>query len=900
MSRKPLVLVDGSFYIYRSFFALPPLSTKDGQPTGAIKGALNALNKLLKQYQPTHAAVIFDAGGATFRHELSADYKAHRPPTPDDLKAQFAPLQDIVRGLGLPVILERGIEGDDILGTLAVEAANHGWDVIISTGDKDMTQLVNDRITIVNPFMDTILDDAGVEAKFGVKPSQIIDYLALVGDASDGIAGVQGVGPKTAVKWLQQYGSIANLIANADKITGKVGETFRNSLPQVALSQQLATIDCQLALKVHPDALIRQAADKVTLSELYQRLEFNGLLASIDATALPVVEADEAPTPPPIATKYHTVTTEVAWQQLLQHMTEARAFAFDTETTSLNYKEAKIVGFSVCMVVGEAYYVPLAHNYLGAPEQLDRIKTLAELKPLLENPHIGKIGQHLKYDTHVLANHGIDLQGIVFDTMLASYVLDATATRHNMDDLAKYYLNYQTTTFEDLAGKGVKQLCFDEIDIEAASHYACEDADITLRLKEVFMPMLLAQPALHHLFHDLEMPVAPILQQMEARGILLDFNQLQKLSQSMGERLLVLEKQAHDIAGQAFNLASPKQLGEVLFEKLAIAGGKKTASGQYGTGEAVLEQIDHPLATLLLEHRALSKLKGTYTDKLPQLADPLSKRVHTSYHQAIAATGRLSSSDPNLQNIPIRSAEGRQIRQAFIAAEGYQLVAADYSQIELRLMAHLSQDERLLEAFKQGEDIHKATAAEVFGIPLAEVTHEQRRNAKAINFGLLYGMSAFGLAKQINASRSEAQTYIDLYFSRYTGVKRYMEQTRHVAGDNGFVETLYGRKLPVREIHSKNPTLRQAAERAAINAPLQGSAADIIKRAMIAVDAELKHQGFDAYLLLQVHDELVLEVRTEQVPAVTEMLKVAMSGVAELSVPLLVEVGVGMNWDEAH
>ncbi len=900
MSRKPLVLVDGSFYIYRSFFALPPLSTKDGQPTGAIKGALNALNKLLRQYEPTHAAVIFDAGGATFRHELSADYKAHRPPTPDDLKAQFSPLQDIVRGLGLPVILERGIEGDDILGTLAVEAANYGWDVIISTGDKDMTQLVNDRITIVNPFMDTILDDAGVEAKFGVKPSQIIDYLALVGDTSDGIAGVQGVGPKTAVKWLQQYGSIANLIANADKITGKVGETFRNSLPQVALSQQLATIDCQLALKVHPDALIRQAADKVALTELYQRLEFNGLLASIDATALPVVEADEAPTPPPIATKYHTVTTEAAWQQLLQRLTEARAFAFDTETTSLNYKEAKIVGFSVCIVVGEAYYVPLAHSYLGAPEQLDRVKTLAELKPLLENPHIGKIGQHLKYDTHVLANHGIDLQGIVFDTMLASYVLDATATRHNMDDLAKYYLNYQTTTFEEVAGKGVKQLCFDEVEIEAASHYACEDADITLRLKELFMPMLLAQPALHHLFHDLEMAVAPILQHMEARGTLLDFAQLQRLSLAMGERLVALEKQAHDIAGMPFNVASPKQLGEVLFDKLGIAGGKKTTSGQYATGEAVLEQIDHIIAQVVLEHRSLSKLKGTYTDKLPLMADPITHRVHTSYHQAVAATGRLSSSDPNLQNIPIRSAEGRQIRQAFIAADGYQLVAADYSQIELRLMAHLSQDTRLLEAFRQGEDVHKATAAEVFGVPLDEVTHDQRRNAKAINFGLLYGMSAFGLAKQINASRSEAQSYIDLYFSRYTGVKRYMEQTRHVAGDNGFVETLFGRKLPVRDIHSKNPTLRQAAERAAINAPLQGSAADIIKRAMIAVDAELKQQQFDAYLLLQVHDELVLEVRSEQVPAVSAMLKKAMCGVAELSVPLLVDVGVGMNWDEAH
>lgn len=900
MSRKPLVLVDGSFYIYRSFFALPPLSTKDGQPTGAIKGALNALNKLLKQYQPSHVAVVFDAGGVTFRHELSADYKAHRPPTPDDLKAQFAPLQDIVCAMGLPVLLEQGVEGDDILGTLAVEAASHGWDVIISTGDKDMAQLVNERITLVNPFMDTVLDATGVEAKFGVKPSQIIDYLALVGDSSDGIAGVQGVGPKTAVKWLQEHGSIANLIANAASIKGKVGETFRNSLSQVALSQQLATIDCQLALKVHPDALIRQTPNHTVLKDLYQRFEFNGLLASVDASALPTFDAQSEPEAPPISTKYHTVNTASAWSALLDKLNLAPAFAFDTETTSLNYKEARIVGFSVSLVVGEAYYVPLAHSYLGAPEQLDRDTVLKQLKPILENPHIGKIGQHLKYDTHVLANHGISLQGIVFDTMLASYVLDATATRHNLDDLAKHYLNYQTTTFEELAGKGVKQLTFDQIEVEKASHYACEDADITLRLKELFVPKLLAEPSLNHLLHDIEMPVAPILQQMEARGTLLDFAQLQKLSQQMGERLTELEKQAHDIAGTVFNLASPKQLGEILFDKLGLEGGKKTATGQYATGENILEQLEHPLAKVILEHRSLSKLKGTYTDTLPKMANPVSKRIHTSYHQAVTATGRLSSSDPNLQNIPIRSAEGRQIRQAFIAADGYQLVAADYSQIELRLMAHLSQDERLLHAFSMGEDIHKATAAEVFGIPLNEVSNEQRRNAKAINFGLLYGMSAFGLAKQINASRSEAQAYIDLYFNRYTGVKRYMDNIRHQAGDKGFVETLFGRKLPMRDIHSKNPTIRQAGERAAINAPLQGSAADIIKLAMIAVDAQLKLQQLDAYLLLQVHDELVLEVKNEHVERVKAMLPIAMSGVANLAVPLLVEVGVGNNWDEAH
>jgi len=902
MTTKPLMLVDGSFYIYRSYFALPPLTTRSGQPTGAVKGALNALQKLLKQYQPTHCAVIFDTGGPTFRHEMSADYKAHRPPTPDDLKSQFEPLQNLVRAMGIPVVMLEGVEGDDLLGTLAVMAAGHGHDVLISTGDKDMAQLVNDRITIINPFSEKtpIQDAAGVLEKFGVRPDQIIDYLALVGDASDGIAGVQGVGPKTAAKWLQTYDNLDNLIANADKLTGKVGETFRNSQETLALARKLATIHSNLHLQMGMDDLRRRDSDREALTELYKTLEFSGLLASLDTTALPTVEEDEAPSEPPLATRYHTVFTHSAFDALLKRLHEARAFAFDTETTSLNYREARIVGFSVSLEAGEAYYVPLAHDYLGVPEQLDRDTALAALKPILENEHIGKIGQHLKYDTHVLANHGITLRGIVFDTMLASYVLDATATRHNMDDLARHYLNYQTTTFEEIAGKGVKQLSFNAVEIETASAYACEDADITLRLKEHFQPLLLAQPKLNHLFHDLEMPVAPILQQMEAKGALLDFDQLQKLSVAMAKRLAELETEGHDIAGTPFNLASPKQLGEILYDKLMLPGGKKTASGQYATGEDVLEQIDHPLAKLVLEHRGLSKLKGTYTDKLPQLADPVTRRIHTSYHQAVAATGRLSSSDPNLQNIPVRTAEGRMIRQAFVAPPGYKLVAADYSQIELRLMAHLSGDARLLDAFALGEDVHKATAAEVMGVPLAEVTHEMRRAAKAINFGLLYGMSAFGLSKQLGSSMPQAKAYIDLYFARYPGVRRYMDETRELAKRQGFVETLFGRKLPVREINSKNAAMRAGAERAAINAPLQGSAADIIKRAMIAVDAQLKLQQFDATLLMQVHDELVLEVREDQVESVSAMLKVAMSGVASLAVPLLVEVGVGSNWDEAH
>jgi DNA polymerase-1 len=612
MTAKPLLLIDGSYYIYRSYFALPPLSTRSGQPTGAVRGAVNALQKLLKQYHPTHIAVVFDPPGPTFRHEMAADYKAHRPPTPDDLKAQFEPLKQLVRAMGIPVLCVDGFEGDDVIGTLAKLAERHGQDVIISTADKDMTQLVNERITIVNPFTDKdgILDPAGVEAKFGVRPDQIIDYLALVGDASDGIAGVQGVGPKTAVKWLQAWGSLDNLIANGDQLTGKVGETFRNSLDQVRLSRTLATIHCEAPVDLDIDGLVRRDSDREALKAIYTELEFSGLLATLDATALPAVEDDEAPSAPPIATRYHTVTTQSAYDALLKRLTEARAFSFDTETTSLNYREARIVGFSVSLEVGEAYYVPLAHDYLGAPEQLDRNAALAAIKPILENEHIGKIGQHLKYDTHVLANHGITLRGVVFDTMLASYVLDATATRHNMDDLARHYLNYQTTTFEEIAGKGVKQLTFDRIELEPASAYACEDADITLRLKEHFQPLLLAEPKLNHLFHELEMPVAPILQQMEAKGALLDFPQLQRLSENMAKRLAELETQAHAIAGMPFNVASPKQLGEVLFDKLMLPGGKKTASGQYATGEDVLEGLDHELAKVVLEHRGSEQAEG--------------------------------------------------------------------------------------------------------------------------------------------------------------------------------------------------------------------------------------------------------------------------------------------------
>ncbi|MCC6200632.1 MAG: DNA polymerase I [Moraxellaceae bacterium] len=893
----PLILVDGSSYLYRAFHALPPLLTRSGQPTGAIKGVINMLQKLVKTYGPTHIAVVFDAPGGTFRDAIYPEYKANRPPMPDDLRLQIEPLHALVRALGLPLLCVPDVEADDVIGTLAQRAAAAGMDVLISTGDKDIAQLVNERITLINTMNDTILDCDAVIAKFGVPPERIVDYLALVGDSVDNIPGVYGVGPKTAAKWLQEYGTLDALMAQADSIKGKAGENLRNGLGVLPLAHELATIKCDCELPLTIDELKPGKPDHDVLVHWTRELEFrawhNELLSE---------GADVEPEVPvaPVEVTYHTVSTEDDFNALLKKLSAATVFCVDTETTSLDYMQAEIVGLSFAIRAGEAWYVPVGHDYMGAPDQLARDDVLSALKPILENPAIGKIGQHLKYDMHVLENYGIVLNGIVFDTMLASYVRDATATRHNMDDMAAHYLGVKTTKFEEIAGKGVKQLTFNQVDVEKAAHYAAEDADITLRLHDILAPQLIAEPKLESVFRDIEMPLVPILQAMEHRGVLIDTKMLATQSRDLGERMLALEKQVYELAGQEFNLASPKQLGHILYEKLGIPVPKKTATGQYSTAEDVLEQLEHPLPKLLLEHRSLAKLKSTYTDKLPELLDRKTGRVHTSYHQAVTATGRLSSSDPNLQNIPIRTEAGRRIRQAFIAPPGYHLMAADYSQIELRIMAHLSGDEGLLNAFRQGEDVHRATAAEVFDVPLNEVTNDQRRNAKAINFGLIYGMSAFGLAKQLGIGRGEAQGYVDLYFTRYPGVKRYMENIRAQAAQNGYVETFFGRRLMVRDINAKNPSLRQAAERAAINAPMQGTAADIIKLAMIAVESALAREQVDARLIMQVHDELVLEVRDGQADHVKALLRAQMESAAQLSVPLLVEVGMGANWDEAH
>ena len=893
----PLILVDGSSYLYRAFHALPPLLTRSGQPTGAIKGVINMLQKLVKTYGPTHIAVVFDAPGGTFRDAIYPEYKANRPPMPDDLRLQIEPLHALVRALGLPLLCVPDVEADDVIGTLAQRAAAAGMDVLISTGDKDIAQLVNERITLINTMNDTILDRDAVIAKFGVPPERIVDYLALVGDSVDNIPGVYGVGPKTAAKWLQEYGTLDALMAQADSIKGKAGENLRNGLGVLPLAHELATIKCDCELPLTIDELKPGKPDHDVLVHWTRELEFrawhNELLSE---------GADVEPEVPvaPVEVTYHTVSTEDDFNALLKKLSAATVFCVDTKTTSLDFMQAEIVGLSFAIRADEAWYVPVGHDYMGAPDQLARDDVLSALKPILENPAIGKIGQHLKYDMHVLENYGIVLNGIVFDTMLASYVRDATATRHNMDDMAAHYLGVKTTKFEEIAGKGVKQLTFNQVDVEKAAHYAAEDADITLRLHDILAPQLIAEPKLESVFRDIEMPLVPILQAMEHRGVLIDTKMLATQSRDLGERMLALEKQVYELAGQEFNLASPKQLGHILYEKLGIPVPKKTATGQYSTAEDVLEQLEHPLPKLLLEHRSLAKLKSTYTDKLPELLDRKTGRVHTSYHQAVTATGRLSSSDPNLQNIPIRTEAGRRIRQAYIAPPGYHLMAADYSQIELRIMAHLSGDEGLLNAFRQGEDVHRATAAEVFDVPLNEVTNDQRRNAKAINFGLIYGMSAFGLAKQLGIGRGEAQGYVDLYFTRYPGVKRYMENIRAQAAQNGYVETFFGRRLMVRDINAKNPSLRQAAERAAINAPMQGTAADIIKLAMIAVESALAREQVDARLIMQVHDELVLEVRDGQADHVKALLRAQMESAAQLSVPLLVEVGMGANWDEAH
>ena len=897
----PFVLVDGSSYLFRAYHAMPGFSNSRGEPTGTIYGVINMIRRLLKDYAPEHIAIVFDAKGKTFRNDMYPEYKANRPPMPDDLRRQIEPIHEIIRAMGLPLLCIDGVEADDVIGTLAAEATAKKIDTLISTGDKDMAQLVNSHVTLINTMTDSVSDVQGVREKFGVAPEQIIDYLALVGDTSDNIPGVPKVGPKTAAKWLNQYGSLDQLLAHADEIKGKVGESLRNSLEQIPLSRQLVTIKCDVPLDVSIDELQRGEADQEKLQQLFSDYEFKSWLAEVlderngaDASAGAHSTPDEA--------DYETIFSAGALTAWLEKLKAAEVFAFDLETTSLDYMQAEIVGLSFAVKTGEAAYLPVAHCYDGAPPQLDRDAVLAQFKPLLEDPQQAKLGQNLKYDMSVLARYQIDMQGIEYDTMLESYVLDSTASRHDMDTLALKHLAYQTIHFEDVAGKGAKQIRFDQVAIEVAAPYAAEDADITLRLHEKLMPRLQAIPALEKIFREIEMPLLPVLSRMERTGVRLDTGMLKQQSEELATRLQALEQQAYDLAGESFNLSSPKQLQTILFEKMGLPVKSKTPKGQPSTAESVLQELahDYPLPKLILEYRSLSKLKSTYTDKLPLQVDADSGRVHTSYHQAVAATGRLSSSDPNLQNIPVRTEEGRRIRQAFIPEAGYRMLAADYSQIELRIMAHLSADAGLLRAFAAGEDIHRATAAEVFGVAPDAVSKEQRRSAKAINFGLIYGMSAFGLARQLDISRSEAQEYVDRYFARYPGVKAYMEQTREQARAQGYVETVFGRRLYLPEINARNAMRRQYAERTAINAPMQGTAADIIKRAMIEMDRVLQTTGMNVRMIMQVHDELVFEVAEDILQESVDIIKNSMAGAAELAVPLVVDVGVGDNWDEAH
>ena len=918
---RTLVLVDGSSYLYRAFHALPPLANSKGEPTGAVLGVLNMLQKLLKDQDPPLIGVVFDAPGKTFRDELFAEYKAHRPPMPDELRAQVDPLISAVEALGLPLLRVPGVEADDVIGTLARRAAQDGLRVVISTGDKDMAQLVDDRITLVNTMTDSSLDRAGVKIKFDVYPEQIVDYLALVGDTSDNIPGVPKVGPKTAAKWLNQYTTLDNLLAHQDEIEGKVGESLRAHGSELALSRKLATIDCDLELDLGPEDLQRREADVERLRELYSRLELRSL-----ARQLPGGGAEPPPSPSPQPSpasagegarragegarragegpprNYETVFTEAQLEQWLARLEDAPLIAFDTETTSLDYMQAEIVGVSFCVEPGHAAYVPLAHAYPGAPDQLDRDTVLRRLAPLLEDPARAKLGHHLKYDAHVLRNHGIELRGMRYDSMLESYVLNSTATRHDLDSTAQHYLGVETIHYEDVAGKGAKQLPFAEVPVESAAEYSAEDADVTLQLHRVLWGELERAPQLKRLYQEIEQPLVPVLLDMEHVGVLVDAAMLRGQSQEIAKSLVALEQSAHAAAGTIFNLDSPKQLQEVLFGKLGLPVQRKTATGQPSTAEDVLEELagDYELPRIILEYRGLAKLKSTYTDKLPGQVDPRTGRVHTSYHQAVAATGRLSSTDPNLQNIPVRTPEGRRIRQAFIAPPGHVLMAADYSQIELRIMAHLSADASLLRAFAEDRDIHQATAAEVFGLDPAAVTADQRRAAKAINFGLIYGMSAFGLARQLGIERGAAQQYVDLYFERYPGVKRYMDDTRAQAREQGFVETVFGRRLYLPDIRSRNQGLRQYAERSAINAPMQGTAADIIKRAMIGVHGWLSGGDIPARLVMQVHDELVLEVREDAIRDVERGVRERMAGAGELRVPLKVDIGRGPHWDAAH
>ncbi len=898
--KHTLVLVDGSSYLYRAFHAMPALTNSKGEPTGAVYGVANMLRRLLNDYDPAHVAVVFDAKGKTFRDEMFPEYKAHRPPMPDELRRQIAPIHAIVRAMGLPLLSIDGVEADDVIGTLAKQAEEQGMKVLVSTGDKDMAQLVNEHVTLVNTMTETVMDPQGVVEKFGIPPDQIIDYLTLIGDTVDNVPGVPKVGPKTAVKWLEKFGSLDAIMAHADEIKGKVGDNLRESLVQLPLSRELVTIKCDVEMLLKPLELEREAPDTGVLRELYSELEFKTWLAELLGAEGAGGDREQEKRTAAEA-EYETVLDWERFDHWLEKLEAAALFAFDTETTSLNYMDAQIVGVSFAVEAGSAAYVPVAHNYPGAPQQLPRAEVLAKLQPLLEDENAHKVGQNLKYDMSVLANHGITLRGIAHDTMLESYVLESTATRHDMDSLALKYLGHKTITFEEVAGKGAKQIGFNEVGLEQAGPYAAEDAEITLRLHQCLWPRLEVIPSLAGLYHNLEVPLLSVLSRMERTGVLVDQAMLEQQSRELAGKMDAIEKQAFEEAGERFNLGSPKQIQALLFDKLALPVLKKTPKGQPSTAEDVLAELalDYPLPRLILDHRSMSKLKSTYTDKLPGMINPHTGRVHTSYQQAVAATGRLSSSDPNLQNIPVRTAEGRRIRQAFIAPDGARIVAADYSQIELRIMAHLSGDEGLLKAFAAGEDIHRATASEVFEVPLDEVSGDQRRSAKAINFGLIYGMSAFGLARQLGIERGAAQNYVDLYFARYPGVKVYMDQTREQAREQGYVETVFGRRLYIPDIKSSNGQRRQYAERTAINAPMQGTAADIIKRAMLAVDTWLDQQR-DVRMIMQVHDELVFEVPQEKVDAASRKVTELMSSAAELRVPLLVEAGNGANWDEAH
>ncbi|HHJ13750.1 MAG TPA: DNA polymerase I [Gammaproteobacteria bacterium] len=899
--KPPFILVDGSSYLYRAFHALPPLTSSRGQDTGAIYGVVNMLRKLLDTYHPEHVAVVFDARGKTFRDALFEAYKANRPPMPEELASQVEPLLAIVRAMGLPLLQVPGVEADDVIGTLARQAARAGWDTLISTGDKDMAQLVGPKVTLVNTMSDTVLDEQGVMEKFGVRPDQIIDWLALVGDSSDNIPGVPKVGPKTAAKWLAQYDNLDTLIARAGEIKGKVGESLRANLDQLELSRKLATIRCDLALDQGLDDMKPALPDTAALRRWFEELEFRSWLRQLESGGDAGASADPPAAPAPEA-DYQAVLDMKTFEQWLERLAGAPAFAFDTETTSLDYMQAEVVGVSFAVEPGEAAYVPLAHDYPGAPAQLDRDTVLKRLAPLLSDPAVAKIGHHLKYDRNVLANHGIVLDGIRHDTMLESYVLDSTASRHDLDSLSRKYLGHDNIKYEDVAGKGAKQIGFAQVALEQATPYAAEDADMTLRLHRHLWPKLSAETRLLAVYEELERPLIPVLSDMERSGVKVDTDMLAEQSRELAERMREVEAQAHALAGEPFNLGSPKQIQHILFDKLELPVLARTPKGAPSTAEPVLAELalDYPLPRLILDYRSLSKLKSTYTDKLPAQVNPRTGRVHTSYHQAVTATGRLSSSDPNLQNIPIRTPEGRRIRQAFVAEPGRLILAADYSQIELRIMAHLSGDAGLIEAFGRGEDIHRATAAEVFGLTPDAITPEQRRSAKAINFGLIYGMSAFGLAKQLGIERGEAQQYVDRYFERYPGVKAYMEATREQAREQGFVETLFGRRLYLPDIRARNAQRRQAAERTAINAPMQGTAADIIKKAMLCVQEWIKTAPCDVCMIMQVHDELVFEVAETGLETARQEVVRRMEAAAELAVPLVVEAGSGANWDEAH